>query len=151
MKKVISVFLAALMIFSAFGMTLAYAAEEEKETYTVKFVYVETVVDGDEIKNVEKTVEFTVEAGVSIEAPEYPATYSEGKTTYIFKGWKAEGSDELYHKNTIPAVTGDVTYTAVYSEQTEKETMSFFALIRSIFSSFNIIIEYFFRVFGKKD
>lgn len=140
MKKVISVLLAVLMIFSVFGMTLAYA-EEEKDTYTITFVD----YDGTVIKTV------VVEDGEAVEAPEYPTREDTEDIKYIFKGWKAEGSDELYHKNTIPAAEEDTTYTAVYSEQKIEPTTSFFALIRSIFERFNILIEYFFRVFGKKE
>ncbi len=132
MKKALSVFLAVLMIFSVFGVTTAFA-EEEKTYYTVTFIYIQ----GTE----EITETFTVAEGETVIAPDYPVRDNTPEMKYIFKGWKAEGDDNLYHQNTIPPVTGDITYTAVYSEQAVEETITFFGLISYIFSQFNRIFE----------
>lgn len=136
MKKVISVLLAVLMIFSVFGATVAFAEDELKETYTIIFVD----FDGTELAKFEN-----VTKGDKVIAPAYPVRENTPDMKYVFKGWK-KGDDEtvLYHQNTIPEASGSeevITYTAVYSEQPVEETLTFFGLIAYIFSQFNRIFE----------
>lgn len=144
MKKALSLFLAVLMIFSVCGATLAFAADG---TYTVTFV--------DYDNSIVNTV--TVADGNTTKAPENPSrenvTAEDGtEYEYIFKGWakvvdgKADES-VLYHETTIPAVTEDVTYIAVYSEQEVTPIITFWNLVESIFARLNMIFEYFAKVF----
>lgn len=147
MKKALSVFLAVLMIFSVFGVTTAFAeeiGEDGKTYYTVTFIYIQ---GNEEITETRLVVE-----GGTVTAPNYPVRDDTSKATYIFKGWQTEGDPNLYYQNTIPAVTSDITYVAVYSEQPIEETVSFFGLIAYIFSQFNRIFEqiaeYFSSIFG---
>lgn len=147
MKKALSVFLAVLMIFSVFGATVAFAAEEEEKTYyTVTFIYIQG--NNEEITEIRRVAE-----GETVIAPNYPVRSDSSKVRYTFKGWQAEGDPKLYHQNTIPPVTADVTYVAVYSEQPiNEETLSFLSVITYIFSQFNRIFEklaeYFSDIFG---
>ncbi len=134
MKKTVSLLLAIIMIFSAFGMTFAFA-EEVKPVYTVTFVD----YDGRVISTVQ------AEEGETLIAPAYPTREDTDTMKYIFKGWKAENDDNYYHQNTIPAVSGNTTYTAVYSEQKIEKPVTFLSLIASIFARFNKLLE---KIFG---
>lgn len=66
-------------------------------TYTVKFVADGKAV-GEDVKGI---------YGTEITAPEAPV-----KDGYTFKGWLATGAEETV--TDIPAISGDMTYTAVY-------------------------------------
>ncbi len=143
MKKVVSVLLAVLMIFSVFSATVAFAeGEESQTTYTVNFVdynndYISSAV---------------YQAGEKVVVPPNPTRASDEKADYIFKGWavKDSGSDTLYHSNTIPNATADVTYIAVYGEQLKEDIPNLMQFFRSIFARINAIFEYFARIFSRE-
>lgn len=145
MKKVLSVFLAMLMIFTCFSTVVAFA--EDEITYTITFIDDDGYVLG------------TVVAGKDehYTAVEYPVKEDTEKTRYIFKGWMEYSEDgsatdlTLYHQNTMPVATKDVTYIAVYSEKqiTADDEITFFGLIRNIFARINAIFEYFYRIFSR--
>ena len=54
----------------------------------------------------------------------------------------------LYYSQTFDYVTEDTDYIAVYSEKTREPVMTFWNLIEMIFSKFNMIFEYFSKIFG---
>lgn len=138
MKKVLSVFLAVLMIVTCFSTVLSFAADDD--------VYTITFVDDEGRVIATRTVTYYG----TVKAPENPTKLSTEEYEYVFKGWSDGESDVLYHATTIPNATKDVTYTAVFSEQkipgNGQTVMTF---IRSIFARINIIFEYFFRIFSR--
>ena len=141
MKKTLSLFLAVLMIFSAFSATLAFAAEGE--IHKVSFIdYDGTVI-------VIKDVPY----GATTRAPQNPERADEtvGGVTYEFdfKGWERVGGDgTLYYEQTIPACDGNTAYKAVYSQSEKEEVITFWNLIRDFFAKINMIFEYFSKIFS---
>ena len=142
MKKVLSVFLAALMIFSVLGVV--FASAEEGDVYTIIFY------DEDGTLIATRDVQYY---GV-VKAPENPSKANEinadGKTVvYTFEGWTDRESGIVYHASTIPVATKNTAYYAKYSASTEEEGQTLMAFIRSIFARINIIFEYFYRLFNR--
>ena len=68
--------------------------------------------EGKEATKVEENVNY----GTALTAPEVPETIVVGATTYTFKGWDSQ--DAGNEPDTDLKVTGDMTYTAVYSSET---------------------------------
>ena len=56
---------------------------------------------------------------------ETPAKDSTAQYDYIFKGWKDEDGKEYGKDESLPAVKGEVTYTAVYTETLRQYTVTF--------------------------
>ncbi|MBQ8028064.1 MAG: hypothetical protein IJ262_01510 [Clostridia bacterium] len=165
MKKTISVLLSVLMIFSVCSVMLAAA---EGTTYTATFIDwdgspIEFVdVDGNKIGNSVEAAE-----GDIIKAPANPTRESDyaeingvdrEQTRYTWKGWAVvTGTDSegnyvyddsvYYHQNSLPLVSGNVTYIAVYSSEDVSGNQTFFQFIQSIFYRLNLIFEYFFTIF----
>ena len=130
MKKLLAVILSVLMIFSAVSV-LAFA-EEEPTIYIVTFV--------DYNGSVIATI--PAEAGSTVTAPANPVRPSIDSIDYIFNGWISSANGAKYYQYTIPAVTGNVTYTADYlADETETDIISFFTFIQNIFSNLNVIFE----------
>ncbi|MCM1543885.1 MAG: hypothetical protein NC110_01185 [Ruminococcus sp.] len=144
MKKVVALLLSVLMIFSAFGMTLAFAADEanaqgDGEVYTVIFAD----YDGTIISKADYTF------GQVIEVPDNPSRASTEENEYIFQGWSNGKEDKFYQKQTVPNAFEDVTYTAVYFERAIVKSPNFWQLIQSIFARINAMLEYITRIFTK--
>lgn len=141
MKKIIAVLLSVLVLFSAFGVA-AFAGNEDEVTeepvyFTVTFVD----YDGTHIASRQ------VLKGKNVNAPMNPERASTEDTDYIFKGWSADGGATIYHAETLPVATVDVTYTAVYAEEAHKDNLTFWQLVASIFERINQILEYFYKLF----
>lgn len=143
MKKAIALLLSVLMIFSAFGMTLAFAANEAQgagDVYTVFFVnYDGSVLAVDQY-----------EFGQAVIAPENPTKASTEENEYIFIGWSNGKDEKLYQAGTVPAAYEDVTYTAVYHEKKIVEVPTFWNLVQRVFARINAMLEYISRIFTKK-
>ena len=60
--------------------------------------------------------------------PEYngatPEQDSTAQYTYTFSGWTSDGGNNVYTAQTLPAVTGDVTYTAVFDSTLNSYTVT---------------------------
>ncbi len=138
MKKLISVILAVLMLFSTVSV-VAFAEGEGDKFYTIRFVD----YDGSEIKTM------TAQEGAIIPAPENPTREATEKCEYTFKGWSADGGQTIYYQTTIPIATEDVIYMAVYSENEKVEVLTFWAFVSSIFERINQIFEYFHDLFTR--
>ena len=92
----------AIVLCMALLMTSALPAAafaESKKTYTIKWK-----VNGETVKK-EK-----VKKGEKPEVPEDPADYSEGKYTYVFKGWEPK----------VTKATKDMTYKAKFKKTERK-------------------------------
>lgn len=143
MKKFIALLLSVFMIFSVFGMTVAFAADEEtteKTTFTVIFKdYDGTVIS-----------EAQYNLGDKVVVPENPERAATDEVKYIFAGWENGTDGEKYYKETVPKATEDVTYTATYGEQDADPVPTFWQLVRSVFARINAILEYLTRIFTKK-
>ena len=99
-----------------YGKDESLPAVKGEVTYTA--VYTETLR--------QYTVTFLDEGGAVLlsglvdygQAPSYtgetPTKEMDADYTYTFKGWKDEGGSEYAADDTLPAVEGDATYTAVY-------------------------------------
>ena len=56
---------------------------------------------------------------------EEPVRDEDAQYTYSFKGWKDEGGKEYGKDESLPAVKGDATYTAVYTQTPKAYTITF--------------------------
>lgn len=147
MKKILSLLLAAIMIFSVSAFTLAGAAD----VVTVTFYAHDGVTVIEQKNDVVSGGKFTGPAN----APERENEVIDGlEYIYTFKGWAVLNEDGtyddsvLYYSQTFDYVTEDTDYIAVYSEKTREPVMTFWNLIEMIFSKFNMIFEYFSKIFG---
>ncbi len=145
MKKVLSVLLSMLMIFSMVGV-MAFAEGETESAATVHVIF----KDGDNVLYDMMVAPGTI-LGSQIENPSKADTDT---TRYIFKGWMKEGdAEDIYYQGTLPKPTAadegtTITYIAVYSEEDLTQRMTFWNLIESIFERLNRIFEYFAEIFG---
>ncbi|MBR0413452.1 MAG: hypothetical protein IJI67_00080 [Clostridia bacterium] len=73
--------------------------------YTVRWMIGDTLAETDENVLVTSTPSFD---------STLPATYIEGQTHYCFSGWS--DGEKVYAPDALPAVSADVTYTAVYTQ-----------------------------------
>lgn len=166
MKKALSVILAVILMFSAVSV-MAFAEDGTEATpamVTVKFYWDAADLDG-EAKNVVQ-----IAAGENLVEhfniydcrPEVPVKESTETTKYTFDCWEEYtlGTDGKWiatgktaYTGTLPAIPEDaedgseIIYVATYYEEEIKENVSFWALIASIFARFNVIFEYFAKVF----
>lgn len=143
MKKTLSVVLALLVALSMFSV-MAFAADEAPITVIFK-------VDGVAVQTV------SVASGTILTpyVPEDPSRVDTDEYRYTFKGWKAEGDDTLYYKNTLPVpalAEGETSKIIVYEAQFSQEDISgrqsLWNLIESIFERINLIFEYFATIFN---
>ena len=167
MKKVVSVLLAALMIFSCFGvMAFAEGGAEIKQEVSVYVKYLELDETG---KAVEVSTDVKkVEKGAAIPAAEMeawlyymPREFSEdyevkedGYTrtetkTYTFKGFIKEGdeSGQLYYFGSTDAIEENTVFVAQYKIEDTIDNITFWELVQSIFARINLIFEYFAKIF----
>lgn len=149
MKKALAVLLSVLAVFSMFGV-VAFAAEEapENSEATIKVVYCD-----DEGNTIEENY---YAPGTILDNSKFPAnpTKQETETTrYTFKGWRCENDGKLYYQNTpytisVNAQAGDtVRFVAEFSEENIAERQTFWNFIESIFARFNLIFQYFAKIF----
>ena len=132
MKKVLAIFLCAVMLFS-FACVFAFA--EDAETVTVTFVQDDgtTVID---------TV--VVEKGkvpVGPPAPSKPRV--DGDPEWEFSGWQAPDG-EIYYSNTLPAANSDTIYVATYKKLHDNEAegnITIMSFLASIFERLNKIFD----------
>ncbi len=164
MKKVLSVILAVILMFSAVSV-MAFAedsTETEAPLVTVKFYWDADDIENGEPKNVVKidASENLVEYFKYYGYPETPAKESTETTKYTFKYWeeykvkegKWEPTGNQGYSGTLKLPAGvangdEVVFVAVFHEEEIKENVSFWALIASIFARFNQIFEYFAKIF----
>ena len=131
MKKAIALVLSLLMLVSVFAV---FAAAEDGEapaatTYTVTFI-----VNGETFNTQ------TIAEGETPEPPGDPQPYTVDGTVYEFSGWTSSvgDPDKLYYRNTLPAITSDVTFTAKYVityEPSENPTVTLFSFLQGIFQN----------------
>ena len=57
---------------------------------------------------------------------EEPAKVATAEFSYLFTGWKNTETGEEYAKNELPPVQGDVCYSAVFTEETNRYTIRFY-------------------------
>ena len=88
-------------------------SELHTTTYTVEWVVLGQTVETDE------NVEYGAAPSYDGETPEQESTAS---TVYTFVGW-TDGTEEYGPDDELPAVTGNVTYTALFSESTRTFTV----------------------------
>ncbi|MBQ5905004.1 MAG: hypothetical protein IIW88_03970 [Clostridia bacterium] len=163
MKKLISVFLAAIMLLSCFGV-MAFAEGEENA-----YVYVTYLVVDDAGEVVEHTIgPKTVKKGEVVPAAEMEAwlldmprefsddynvtedNYTRTETrTYTFKGFTKKGDESgtLYYFGSTDAINEDTVFVAQYKIVDTIDTVTFWELVQSIFARFNRIFEYFAEIF----
>ena len=147
MKKTLSLLLAVLMIFSVCSFTLASAEGEAATVKIIFYDYDNTVI---EEKMVVPGGKFTGPAA----APARPNEVKDDvEYVYTFKGWAklvdgVADESQLYYTQTFDFVEEDTQYIAVYSVEEREPIMTFWNLIEMIFSKFNEIFEYFFKIFG---
>ena len=151
MKKVISVLLSMLMIFSMVGV-MAFAEDAENSGNTVVDKATVTVIfyDEDGVTKLEEIrLEPNEELSTKIKNPEKADTET---TRYIFKGWQAKDGT-IYYQSTLPTPTEadentTIEYVAVYSKEDLTQRQTFWNLIESIFERFNLLFQYFAEIFG---
>ena len=174
MKKVLSVFLAALMLFTCFGV-MAYAADgdENKVPIEVTFSYLVYTYDsyGDpngvddctETWQAEKNADITSgqlnswlkempkELSYQYDVEEYGSSIKE-TVTYTFKYFTMEG-DETGYKYTFEGIdkevlSADRVFVAHYDKEDTIDNVTFWEFVQSIFARINRIFEYFAAIFG---
>ena len=147
MKKLISVFLAALMLFSVFSVAASADVELPPNAYTIIFALEDT--NGEPIQPYLQTV--ILYEGMELAAAgklNEPDSYvGEDGLTYYFTGWKNIKTDVVRTSDALPKVTGDATYVAVFTPQDNSQNQTFLQFVASIFSRLNQIFEYFWKIF----
>lgn len=88
-------------------------SEIQHSAYTVEWVVLGQTVETDE------NVEYGAAPSYEGDTPEQESTAS---TVYTFAGW-TDGTNEYGPDDVLPAVTGNVTYTALFSESTRTYTV----------------------------
>ena len=78
-----------------------------KATYTVTWKNGEDIIETDEK---------VIEGDTPTYDGETPEKDSDEDYAYVFKGWTSDGGTTVYTAETLPAVTEDVTYTAVFKK-----------------------------------
>lgn len=172
MKKVLSVFLAALMIFSCFGV-MAYAEDggEIKDPIEITFEYYSGEFDA-EGKPVVETFKQTMEKGTVITADQmnswvdniipkqvvYTYTVEEDYTsrtetrTYTFKYFTVKDQDSsiryTFEGTGETKINNDCTFVANYNVKDTIDNYTFWEFVQSVFARINKIFEYFSEIFG---
>lgn len=173
MKKVLSLLLAALMLFSCCGV-MAFAADgdEIKEPITVTFKYYvltfdeNGVANGVEYKELNKTMEkgaaitnkmmntwldeMPKQVGFDYQVEEDYTTRTETKT-YTFKYFTAEGFEDgerLTFEGSVSEISEPTVFIAQYNLEDTIDYVTFWEFVQSIFARINKIFEYFAAIFG---
>ena len=132
MKKVVSIFLCAVMLFS-FACVFAFAEDETPaETVTITF-YDE---DGTTLAVV------TANKGESPVGPPAPTkARQDGDPEWEFSGWLGEDG-KTYYSGTLPVANGDMSFTATYKKLYDNEAegnITIMSFLASIFERLNKI------------
>lgn len=174
MKKVLSVFLAALMLVSCFGM-MAFAEDggEIKETGLVTFKFLVPVTDAEgkvtEVKEFVQTQQIENNSVITSgqmntwlsEMPkkiEIDYSYTEDNYTrtetksYTFLYFTIEGGDDgerfLFEGTGEKTIADGTVFVAQYEMKDTKDNTTFWEFVQSIFARINLIFEYFSEIFG---
>ena len=175
MKKVLAVFLAAIMMLSCFGMAaFAEGGEEIKVPIEITFVYYVNTYDENGVANgikEEKLVQ-TMEKGTAISAEQmnswindimpkkvsYDYTVNEDYTTrtetrsYTFMYFTVEGQDSsiryTFEGTDETPINEDCIFVAQYEEKDTIDNYTFWEFVQSVFARINKIFEYFSEIFG---
>jgi len=174
MKKVLSVFLAALMLFTCFGV-MAYAEDggEIKEPGIITFKYlVNTYDENGEPNGVEEIAptyqiennsvltsdqmntflrDMPKQVSYQYTVTEYGSSRKE-TVTYTFDYFTIEGHDEgerYKFEGTGETLIADGTvFVANYVKKDTGDNVTFWEFVQSIFARINLIFEYFAAIFG---
>lgn len=153
MKKTLSIFLAILMMFSVCSIAFAEGGNADSadgnEAKTIVLTFYNHDFSVYETKVVSANGKFSAPAG-PVRANE---TKEDGKEySYTFRGWaKLENGvagEEFFYSQTIPNLTEDTDFIAVYVEEEVEEIITFWNLIEMIFANINKIFEYFAKIFA---
>ncbi len=174
MKKVLSVFLAALMLFSCFGvMTYAEDGGEIKDPAIITFKYLVNTYDENGEPNgvTEIAKEFQIEnnsvltsdqmntflkemskqVSYKYTVEEYGASRQE-TVTYTFDYFTIEGHDEGERYNFEGTgetrIADGAVFVANYVEKDTGDNVTFWEFVQSVFARINLIFEYFAAIFG---
>ena len=171
MKKVLSVFLAALMLFTCFGV-MAYAEEPStSKTVIITFKYLVANADGtgteERVVKMEKAFEndngavitsgqmdhyladMPKEFSYSYDAEDFPPRKE--SRTYKFKYFVSEKDPSFkldFRGSDKTVFTEDTVFVADYAIDDTGEYTTFWEFIQSIFARINVIFEYFSQIFG---
>ncbi len=166
MKKLLSVILAALMLFSCFAMS-ASAADQEPENVLVTITY--KMVDENGVLHEVTEGPHVVQYGTCIEATElqgwlkdmprkFEEPYSveqDGYTRnetliYTFTGFQKENhdGDDLYFFGTTDEIYEDTHFIATYEIEDTGAYYTFFEVVEYFFAQINRILAYFASIFG---
>lgn len=148
MKKLISVLLAALMIFSVFSFSASADFELPPDAYTITFALADN--NGDPIQPYLRTVVMYegVELAPAAKLCEPDSYVGADGLTYYFVGWKDIDTGVVRTSDYLPKISRDATYTAVFEpEPDDGGGQTLLQFFRSIFERLNIIFEYFWSIF----
>ena len=170
MKKVLSVFLAALMLFSCFSV-MAFAEETEKKTVTITFKYLVPNEDAtgteERVVEIEKEIENDLGAVLTSEQMDYyldamPREFSysydaddfptrKESRTYKFMRFASEADPSYkitFAGSGSQVFEKDIVFVAEYDIDDTGEYTTFWEFVQSIFARINVIFEYFSQIFG---
>lgn len=168
MKKLLSIFLAALMLLSCFSV-MAFAADDDVLVYVT---YLVPDNNGDGEPEEVSTEPKLVKKGEPIPAAEmegwlldmpreftYDYNTDEGgferteTRTYTFKGFTKEGVEgsDLYYFGSTGKIDEATHFVAQYKIEDTIDNVTFWELVQSIFARINKIFEYFSAIFKFED
>lgn len=174
MKKVLSVFLAALMLFSCFGvMTYAADGDEIKEPGEVTFRYLVNTYDEngepngveyyDQVQVIENNSVITSEqmntwlllmpkeASYQYTVEEYSTSRKE-TMSYTFMYFTVEGLEDgtryTFEGTGADTIADGTVFVAQYEEKDTGDTTTFWEFVQSVFARINMIFEYFAAIFN---
>ena len=149
MKKALALLLSIIAVFSMFGVVACAADAEEPDTDGLVIILF--------CDDTGKTIDQKYFAPGTIldkdEFPAYPSKESTETTEYIFKGWRCENDGNIYYNEDVYQIASNaegssvIRFTAVYSEKEITATQSFWNFVESVFARFNLIFQYFAKIF----
>ncbi len=155
MKKVLSVLLSLVLMFSLTAVAFAEGADEPDYSGYVNIYF---IVDGAEIGAVHALPGEVITQDI-VNVAGNPSKEATDEVKYIFEGWyAAEAVDGEYKvvdgaekqiASTFKAPTeaGDYYYVAVFYEESIQASTTLWSFFQSIFARINLIFEYFAKVF----
>lgn len=142
MKKVLSVILTAVMLFSVVAVAFTASADFE-----IPVIYIIEFYNEDNVLISTERYPEGFEFGAAAKRLEPDSYKDEDGVTHYFKGWRSSVTGEVRTSSKLPSARYNVEYYAVYETQDNSGNQTFLQFIQSIFHRINMVFEYIWTIF----